>query len=111
MGLQNAKEDSEEVLRLLPPQLQNELLFIVRKRPVLAHPFFYSLHEMAEDVVHEICVNALKLEFIGATTVFFAKDSKCTSMVFVLEGELGYSVLDCKQYNLEFSPLGLKEEL
>ena len=46
----------------------------------------------------------------GATTMFFKKGAKSTNMVFVLEGELGYSTNDCKDFWVreEASPPGLR---
>lgn len=40
IALQNAMEDETAALELLPRQLQHELLYTVRSRSVLLHPFF-----------------------------------------------------------------------
>lgn len=90
LTLETFVADEKEVLSLLPRQLQHDLLVEVRLRPVTSHSFFASLNEKFQAAMQDICVRGLQQQAVGATTLFFEKDTHNAEMVFVIDGELGY---------------------
>lgn len=89
-SIKTYREEETRVLKLLPDQLQTEILFEVRSPSILRHPFFLYVSSMS-DLLRPLCRHAVKIFPARSAEMIFSRRSKAERMIFVANGELKYS--------------------
>jgi len=87
-------ECEAEVMKLIPKQIQNELLHAVRKPILIQYPFFQHLDVLHPAVLVCICCKGVQLQVCHRADAVFEYGDPCNCMWFVAAGELKYSLTE-----------------
>lgn len=87
----NQLEREQQVMALLPKQLQHDLMYEQRVCTITRHSFFCNLHGDFHRAFHHLCHAAVQVLPVAKFEQVFEKGDACKRMVFVERGEVIYS--------------------
>lgn len=90
-AIQSMLDTDQEVLKILPDQLTMDLHDEVRRPAFISHHFFHAFQNVYPRLTRKICHGALNPLMRFPEEVVFMLQERCTSMYFVMSGELTYT--------------------